>query len=111
MAARAEDVSFVDERERELFATAMLGEEVRKFLMNDPVGRYLHHRAKQQIQQAEIDALKVDPDGWRGWLQSRRKLRLIRQRADVARTFINWLAEAIMDGNNAEKELDDYRRP
>ena len=111
MAAVKEDVSFVDEHERELFATALLGEDVRKFLLNDPVGRYLHHRAKLEIQQAEVDALGVDPDGWRGWLYSRRKLRIIRQKAQVARLLINFLAEAIMEGNNAEKELDDYRRP
>ena len=110
MAARAEDVQFIDPQERELFATALLGEDVRKFLLNDSVGRYLHHRAKAQILQSEIDALEVDPDGWRGWFQARRKLRLIRQRAAVARAFINWMAEAIMDGRNAEKALEDYRR-
>ncbi len=104
-----QDVSFVDEKERELFATVLLGEQVRVFLLNDPIGRYLHHRAKQAVLQAEIDALTVDPDGWRGWFFARRKLRLIRQRAEVARSFINWLAEAIVDGTNAERELDEYR--
>lgn len=103
--------TFVDDKERELFAAAMLSEKVRIFLLNDPVGRYLHHRAKQQIGQAEIDALTIDPDGLRGWFVARRKLRAIRMRAEVARAFINWLAEAIMDGDNAAKELDDYRRP
>lgn len=100
------DVTFKNERERELFAAALLGEDVRKFLLTDSVGRYLHHRAKAQIAQAEIDALTIDPDGWRGWLFARRKLRLIRQRADVARAFVNWLAEAIVDGNNAARELE-----
>ncbi len=104
-------IDFVDERERELFAAALLSEKVRQFLTADPVGRYLHHRAKQQIVQAEIDALMVDPDGWRGWFQARRKLRAIRLRAEVARSFINFLAEAIVDGDNASRELDDYRRP
>lgn len=106
----AGNVKFQNERERELFATAMLAEDVRKFLLTDPVGRYLHHRAKAQIAQAEIDALTIDPDGWRGWLYARRKLRTIRQRADVARAFINWLSEAIIDGDNAAKELEDEGR-
>lgn len=107
MSATAENITFADARERELFAAVQLGEKVRQFLQNDSVGRYLHHRAKVQIAQAEVDALAVDPDGWRGWFQARRRLRLIRQRAEVARAFINWLAEAIVDGDNSEKELMD----
>lgn len=109
MAASREDVSFVDEQERDLFNLAVLGEDVRKFLLNDPVGQLLHHRAKLQIREAEVAALEIDPDGWRAYLV-RRRLRLIRQKAQVARAFINWLAEAIMDGRNAEKALEDYRR-
>lgn len=102
-------VSFVDERERELFAAASLGEDVRNFLMNDPVGRYLHHRAKQTVKQSEIDALEVDPDGW-NWFRARSKLRQIRQRALAARLVISWLAEAITDGDSAAAELEDYRK-
>jgi hypothetical protein len=109
VATREEDVRFVDERERELFATAMLGEKAVTFFRNDPVGQYLHHRAKKMVAEAQVEALAVDPDGWRGWFFSRRKLRLIRQRAALGRLFINWLADAIIDGRNAEKELTDYR--
>lgn len=105
MAVDHKQIKFQNERERELFATVQLGDAVRKFLLEDPVGRYLHHRAKQQIGQAEVDALTVDPDGWRGWFQARRKLRVIRQRAAVARAFINWLAEALNDSDIAEKQL------
>lgn len=105
------DIKFQDEKERELYSAAVLGEEVRTFLLNDPVGRYLHHRAKAQIAQAEIDALAVDVDGWRGWLFAQRKLRKIKQRADIARVFINWLGDAIVDGSNAERELSEYREP
>jgi hypothetical protein len=101
------EINFQNDRERELFARAELGESIRKFLLEDSVGQYLHHRAKQQIGQAEIDALTVDPDGWRGWFQARRKLRVIRQRAEVARCFINWLGDALVDGQHAEKELMD----
>ena len=102
-------MDFVDQHERELFAAAHLAEDVRNFLSGHPVGKYLHHRAKQQIRQAEVDALEVNPDGW-SWLRSRSKLREIRQRAEVARAFINWLSEAIVDGDNAARELEDYRR-
>jgi hypothetical protein len=103
-----QNVQFVDDKERELFATVVLSEDVREFLTT-PVGRYLHHRAKAQIQQSEIDALAVPIDGLRGWLYARRKLRIIQQRAQVARLFINWLGDAIVDGNNAEAALREYR--
>lgn len=105
----AEELAFVDERERELYGAARLGEDARAFLSSHPVGRFLHHRAKQMIEQAEVDALGVDPDGWRGWFQARRKLRQIRQRAAIARAFINWMADAITDGNQAAGELEEYR--
>jgi hypothetical protein len=104
-----QDIDFVDQKERELFAVASLGEHIRTFLLSDPVGRYLHHRAKAQLLQSEIDAGAVEVDGWRGWLFARRKLRQIRQRRQVAQAFINWLSEAIVDGDNAGKELDQYR--
>lgn len=107
---KADQVQFVDEKERELFATVLLAEDVREFL-GSSVGRYLHHRAKQQILQAEIDSLAIDPDGLRGWLYARRKLRIARQRAATARCFINWLGDAIVDGNNAEAALREYREP
>jgi len=108
--ASKENIDFVDEKERELFATAILGEETRQFLLTHPVGKLLHHRAKIQYQQAEVDALKVDPDGWRGWFHARRQLRVIRNRAEVARLFIAWVGEAMVEGSNAELELNDYRK-
>lgn len=104
-----QDIVFADEKERELFAEFQLGEEVRAFLLKDPVGRYLHGRAKTMVLQAEIDALQVDPDGWRGWLFARRKLRSIRQKAAVGKAFIDFLTDAITNGQNAERELDEDR--
>ena len=101
-------VEFVDEREKDLFEVAKLGEDVRAFLQTHPVGQLLHHRAKQLIRQAEVDALEVDPDGF-SWFRSRTKLRQIRQRATIARLFINWLGEAILEGDQASGELEDYR--
>jgi|GEM_PF-2560306 len=108
-AEREAGIEFVDERERELFGAAVLAEDVRTFLRSHPVGRYLHHRAKLDIQQAEADALQVDPDAW-PLFRGRNKLRQIRQRAAVARAFIGWLSEAIIDGDNAAGQLEEYRK-
>lgn len=102
-------ISFVDETERELFAVAKLGEDVRAFLTQHPVGRYLHHRAKLEIENCRNDALEVDPDGW-SWLRARSKLRKIRQRRDVATALINWLADAIVNGDQAARDLEEYRK-
>jgi len=107
-ADREAGIEFIDEKERELFGAAVLAEDVRAFLRSHPVGRYLHHRAKLEIEQAKEDALKVDPDGW-SWLRGRTKLRQIRQRADVAKAFINWLADALIDGDQAAAQLENYR--
>lgn len=108
MADRDTGVEFVDEEERALFGAAVLAEDVQAFLRS-PVGRYLHHRAKVQIQQAQIDALEVDPDAW-PLFRSRNKLRQIRMKSEVAKTFINWLAEAIVEGDQAAVQLEEYRR-
>jgi hypothetical protein len=105
---RENNVEFVDETERALFAEAILGEDIRKFLSTDPVGQYLHHRAKLEIQRAQIDALEVDPDGF-SWLRSRAKLRKIRARADAARMLMAWLSEAIINGDSAATQLEEYR--
>ena len=109
MAVDVEKIDFIDERERELFAAVMLADDIREFLRASPVGQYLHHRIKITIQQAEVDALKVDPDGLRGWFYSRRKLRAIRAKAEAARTLLGWFGDALSDGNNAEVALKEYR--
>jgi hypothetical protein len=108
-AEREAGIEFVDEKERELFGAAVLAEDVRAFLRSHPVGRYLHHRAKLEIEQAQVDALKIDPDSW-PLFRGRNKLREIRQRAAVARAFINWLSEAILDGDQAATQLEEYRK-
>ena len=109
VADRESGVEFVSEEERELFGEAVLAEDVRAFLRTHPVGRYLHHRAKLQIQQAQEDALKLDPDGW-SWFRTRTKLRQIRMRAEVAKAFINWMADALIDGDNAAAQLEETRK-
>lgn len=108
MAVKKEtNVDFVDEQERALFGEALLGEDVLAFLKT-PVGRYLHHRAKMEIQQCQVDALEVNPDGW-SWLRARTKLRAIQQRASAARLFMGWMADAITNGNQAATQLEEYR--
>lgn len=97
-------IEFVDEKEREFFARAQLGIKVRDFLQSD-VGRYLHGRAKAEVEQAQVEALECSTWTWFG----RRKLRKLQHKAAVARSFMRWAVEAIQDGEIAYTELKDYR--
>lgn len=108
MAAAAADrlanVRFVDDREREYFAQASLGEDVRGFLVS-PVGRYLHGCAQQEVDALRDELEKVNPDSFWG----KRKLRKLQQRAAAARYFMTWCAEAIQTGEMAYRQLEEYR--
>lgn len=97
-------LEFVDAQERMHFAKAQLGEQLRMFLVS-PAGRYLHGRAKQQLRQSEEEAINCNPDSFFG----RRKLKRIKHDADVARAFMTWCADAIIEGEHSEKELQEYR--
>lgn len=96
-------LEFVDERERMHFAKAQLGEQVREFLTS-PAGRYLHGRAKLQLQECMEDALDCNPHSFFG----RRKLKRIQHDADVARKFMSWCADAITEGEMSYRELQEY---
>lgn len=100
---------FIDTKERELFARASLSQNVRDFLESD-TGRYLHGRARAEIERCQVEALRCDPGwGWFRWSAGRRKLLQLRHEAGVAQKFVLWCAEAIVDGENAYTELKEYR--
>ncbi len=98
------DIEFVDEQERAYFAEAMVGEEVRQFLLSD-TGRYLHGRAKQEYDRCRDEMFDTDPytpEGKRKWLK-------LKADAQAAKWFMRWCVEAIQNGENAEVMLDNYR--
>ena len=96
-------IDFVDGGEKAHFARAQLGEQIRRFL-TDPAGRYLHGRAKLQLQEAGERALECNPFSFFG----RRKLKKIQHDADVAKAFMSWCADAIQDGEFSFRELQEY---
>ncbi len=98
----SEDLDRFDDRERELYATMILREDVLEFLRS-PVGRYLHGRAKLDLEAAKEDLLDCNPLSWWG----RRKILKIQHRADVARSLMLYCVDAINDGNVAEKQLTE----
>lgn len=95
-----QNLEFLDEQERELYAAVALKEETLDFLRS-PVGRYLHGRAKIDLEAAKEELLDCNPWTWWG----RRKIARIQQRADTARCFLKYCTDAIEDGFVAEKTL------
>lgn len=97
-------LEFVDNNERQHFARAQMGEQIRAFLVS-PAGRYLHGRAKLQLQEAQTKALDCNPDSFFG----RRKLKKYQREGDVAKAFMTWCADAITDGEFSYRELQEYQ--
>lgn len=97
-------VHFVSEQEREYFAEAHLGEQVRSFLVSS-AGRYLHGRAKQTINDCKDELATIDPTEKGGIA----KWKAIKQNMSNAESFMSWCADAIVNGDNAAKQLEEYR--
>jgi len=97
-------IKFVDDRERLHFATARLGIQTIDFL-NSPTGRYLHGRAKQQLEECKEEAIQCNPLSFFG----RRKLLKIQHRAKLAESFMSWCADIITEGEMSEQELSEHR--
>jgi len=98
------NVHFVSDQERQYFAEAHLGEQVRDFLVS-PVGRYLHGRAKQELEEGKNLLAEIDPrtsEGIAQWKQ-------VKQNMANAEMFIRWCAEAIGNGDMAASQLEEYR--
>jgi hypothetical protein len=97
-------LQFVDAKEKEFFATAQLGFQVREFLAG-PAGRYLHGRAKLELEDVKNEMLDLYPYSLRGI----RKWRELKVRRLHAENFMRWCADALSEGAQAEKELEEYR--
>lgn len=97
-------INFVDQQERQFFAEAEMGEETIEFLRS-PIGRLLHGRARQVVEQAKTDLLDINPLTRRGF----RKFKRIQEEALQAKWFMRWCAETIQDGDIAATQLEFYR--
>ena len=97
-------VHFISEQEREYFAEAHLGEQARSFLVS-ATGRYLHGRAKEVIADGKDQLSILDPTTPEGV----EKWKAIKQDMSNAESFMAWCADAIVNGDNAAKQLEEYR--
>ncbi len=96
-----QNIEFVSENERAVFARAQLGEDVMKFLNSAP-GKYLHGRVKEDLERVKCELLLVDTD----YPWGRRKARRLRETAAHCERFMKYCVDAITDGEVAYSELD-----
>lgn len=96
------ELEFIDDKEREYFARARIGESVRAFLRSD-AGRYIHGRAKLVVDAAKEQL--VDCNLWTPW--GRRRARRLQREAEIGRKIISFCVDAIQDGEVAFRELSE----
>lgn len=78
---------------------AVFGEEVRAFLEDDRIGRFLVNKAALEVEDAMLELKTVDPD-------DPKAIRRIQARIQVAESVVSWLAGAIDDGQRAREQLE-----
>jgi len=67
-----------------------------KVFMGSPIGRYLTLRANQEIETALESMKTVDPD-------EPKAVRKLQNDIHIAENFLQWMGEAVTDGENAER--------
>jgi hypothetical protein len=97
-------IEFVNESERQYFAEAVIGEEIRAFLVSE-AGRYLHGCAKQEYDRCKAEMFEFDPYTPEG----KRKYEELKTSAWAAQHFMRWCAEALQRGDNAATMLETIR--
>jgi hypothetical protein len=79
---------------------AVFGEEVRRFLSEDRIGRYIVAKAAGQVESSLLELKEVDPE-------DPKLIRSIQTKIRVAESVVGWLAEAIDNGERAKQILED----
>jgi predicted nicotinamide N-methyase len=91
---------FFNDKERELFARANLGEQLRSFLTT-PAGRYLKGRAEADYEAAKEELAEINP--YTPW--GRRRWRAAQMKLKVADAFTKYCVDALNDAEVAYAEL------
>jgi hypothetical protein len=99
-----EHIEFINDQEKQYFAEAMVGEEVLNFL-NSTTGMYLHGRAKKVYQKCITEMFELDPYTAQGKKAHAR----IQKEAWCAEQFIKWCSDAIIQGQQSDTLLRNYR--
>ena len=104
MAANPTQLAFINDTERQYFAEAVIGEEIRLFLVSS-AGRYLHGCAKQEFEDCQKEMFEFDPYTPEG----KKRYQELRANAWAAQNFLKWCVEAMQKGDNAGTMLEVIR--
>lgn len=84
---------------------AVFGREVELFLNEDPIGKYLAEKARQQLEEAQAQLVDINPSATSSIIQ-------LQIKAQVANRIAGWLGEAVIEGRNSarlmQQEKDVY---
>lgn len=92
---------FLDAREDELIAVAMLGKDVEDFLLSPP-GQYVIGSAAQDQRDIEEALTHANPNSMFG----RRKIARLQQQHQAITLAITWLTEAVKTGMSSQRDFD-----
>ena len=84
-----------------LRAEAALGRDAEEFLASD-IGRYIIGRCEHEIAEAQEQLASVSP--WR-----RNRIRQLQNEVWRARSVRQWIAELVIRGREAEKQLEQQQ--
>jgi|2_EtaG_2_1085320.scaffolds.fasta_scaffold06167_2 5-methylcytosine-specific restriction endonuclease McrA len=96
------NIEFLDEAERERYKEALTGEHFRDFLIS-AVGKHLHARAKQDVEEVKTVLLDLNPHKE----EDRETWNRLQLKCGSAKNFLDWCAEAIINGDTAFQMLED----
>ncbi len=99
-----ENVEFINDAERQFFAEAVIGLEVKTFLTSQ-VGQLLHGCAKAEYDRCRDKMFDLDPYTAKG----KQDYLKLKANAWAASHFMQWCTEAMHRGNEAEAMLNDSR--
>jgi hypothetical protein len=86
----------------ELMETAVFGAEVERFLDEDRIGKMLVERAKVEMEAAQIELTKIDPEDTKA-------IRAAQFKYQVADRVVGWLRDVIIDGHTARKVIEEQQ--
>lgn len=101
MAADPTQLRFINDAERQYFAEAVIGEEMRQFLVSS-VGQFLHGCAKSEYDRCRDRMFDLDPYTQEG----KKEYMNLKADAWAASHFMQWCGEAIQNGNTAGTMLE-----